>query len=274
MTALWPLYKIHEYLLFPPPSFLPHLTMFDDCATSAFVFHSKNKWQFRRLDSDRVNAISANSTHENLAVRKIMEAMRTGYARKRDSVSTRLKQNTTQTIAEHTRVCESKKRIVCEETFNSLNGLVIHSFLFFFSLVRISEFLYANFLTAYASPQKLARPLFVFEICRLLFPTLLDFICFILLDCPSFASSGDFLSFRPFACGHLILLFLARSKKRNMSSVWLSAPTLQRLAFCVAHFWWRALLSFRLSLGLLLIHQAVSIDCVQLILLFPIAVKQ
>ena len=40
--------------------------------------------------------ISAYSTHKNLAVRKIMEAMRTVYAKKRDSVSTRLKQNMTQ----------------------------------------------------------------------------------------------------------------------------------------------------------------------------------
>ena len=48
--------------------------------------------------------ISAYSTHKNLAVRKIMEAMRTAYARKRASVSTRLKQHKRQAIAEGTRV--------------------------------------------------------------------------------------------------------------------------------------------------------------------------
>ena len=37
---------------------------------------------------------------------------------------------------------------------------MLHSFLYLFSLVRISEFLYANFSsTVYASPQRLARPL-------------------------------------------------------------------------------------------------------------------
>ena len=35
--------------------------------------------------------VSAYITHKNLAVRKIVEAMRTGYAEKRVSVSTRLK---------------------------------------------------------------------------------------------------------------------------------------------------------------------------------------
>ena len=55
--------------------------------------------------------ISANITHKNVAVRKIMEVMRITYAKKkkkeeRDSVSTRLKQNMTQTIkALTTRVC-------------------------------------------------------------------------------------------------------------------------------------------------------------------------
>ena len=93
--------------------------------------------------------ISAYSTHKNLAVRKIMEAMRTAYAKKkRESVSKRLKQNMTQTITERTRVCERKARIVCED-FISLNlkGAfeMRHSFLYFFSLVRISEFLYENF---------------------------------------------------------------------------------------------------------------------------------
>ena len=35
--------------------------------------------------------ISAYITHKNLAVRKIMEAMRTAYTEKRDSTSTRRK---------------------------------------------------------------------------------------------------------------------------------------------------------------------------------------
>ena len=42
--------------------------------------------------------ITAYITHKNLAVRKIMQMMRIVYAKKRDSVSTRLKQNMTQTI--------------------------------------------------------------------------------------------------------------------------------------------------------------------------------
>ena len=59
--------------------------------------------------------------HKNLAVHKIMEAMHTAYTKKRDLVSTRLKQNKTQMIMEHTRVCEREACIVCEEHFNSLN---------------------------------------------------------------------------------------------------------------------------------------------------------
>ena len=44
--------------------------------------------------------------------------------KKRDSVSTRLKQNMTQTITKHTRVCKRKARIVCGEHFISLNRLM------------------------------------------------------------------------------------------------------------------------------------------------------
>ena len=93
-------------------------------------------------------------THKNLTVRKIMEAMRTTYAKKQDSVSTRLKQNKTQTITEHTRVCEREAHIVCErfyfaKSFDELSGKgafeMRHLFLYFFMLVRISEFLYENF---------------------------------------------------------------------------------------------------------------------------------
>ena len=55
----------------------------------------------------------------------------------------------TKTITEHTRVCQRKARIVCEEHFISLNlkgALEMrHSVLYFFSLVRISEYLYVIF---------------------------------------------------------------------------------------------------------------------------------
>ena len=45
--------------------------------------------------------ISADITHKNLAVHKIMEAMRTVIRKTSDSVSTRLEWNITQTITEH-----------------------------------------------------------------------------------------------------------------------------------------------------------------------------
>ena len=68
-------------------------------------------WMLDEGPAVALTQISAYITHKNLAVRKIMEAMRTAYAKKkRDLVSTRLKQNMTQTITEHTRVCERKAR--------------------------------------------------------------------------------------------------------------------------------------------------------------------
>ena len=67
---------------------------------------------------------SAYITHKNLDVRKIMEAMRTAHAKKRDTGSTHLKQNMTQKIMEHTRACKRKARIACEEHFISLNRLI------------------------------------------------------------------------------------------------------------------------------------------------------
>ena len=93
--------------------------------------------------------ISAYSTHKNLAVHKIMEAMRTVYAKKKqDSVSTRLKQNMTETITEHNMlVCERQACIVCEEHISlNLKGAfeMRHSFLYFL-LVHISKFLCAKF---------------------------------------------------------------------------------------------------------------------------------
>ena len=101
------------------------------------------------LTAVALTQISAYSTHKNLTVRKIMEVLRTAYAKIRDSVSTRLKLHTRLTIMEHMRVRERKARIVCEEHYISLNlkGAfeMRQSFLYFFSLVRISEFLYANF---------------------------------------------------------------------------------------------------------------------------------
>ena len=109
--------------------------------------------------------ISAYSTHKNLAVRKIIEAMRTAYAKKRDSVSRHPKQNMTQTITEHTRVCEKKARIVCEEHFISLNlnGAfeMRHSFLYWLFFGTHFRIFVRKFLVHLrtASPQKLARPL-------------------------------------------------------------------------------------------------------------------
>ena len=92
--------------------------------------------------------IPAYITHKNLAVRKIMEAMSTAYAKKRDSVSTRLKQNVTQTITERKRASFAKN-IYFAESFDELSGKgafeMRHSFLYFVSSLRISEFLYANF---------------------------------------------------------------------------------------------------------------------------------
>ena len=80
--------------------------------------------------------ISAYSTHKNIAIRKIMEAMCTVYAKNRDSVSTRLKQHMTQMITEYMLVCERKAHIVCKEHFILLNlkgGFEMqHSFLYFF----------------------------------------------------------------------------------------------------------------------------------------------
>ena len=98
--------------------------------------------------------MSAYITHTNLAVRKIMEAMRTGYVRKkRYSVSTRLKLHMRQMITEGTRVLwkESAHRLRATfqyfaESFGGKCALEMrHPFLYFVRLVPISEFLYANF---------------------------------------------------------------------------------------------------------------------------------
>ena len=79
--------------------------------------------------------ISAYITHKNLAVRKILQAMRTMYA----------KINTSQTIHE----ANDHTTVYFAESLEDPGGKgafeVRHSFLYFFSLVRISEFSYANF---------------------------------------------------------------------------------------------------------------------------------
>ena len=100
--------------------------------------------------------ISAYITHKSLTVRKTMEAMRTAYAKRRtqsqhvSNYGTRGRRSP-KTLG----YCERKARIVCEQDFillnRSMNPVVEQYFwnaLFvslFFSLVRILEFLYANF---------------------------------------------------------------------------------------------------------------------------------
>ena len=130
-----------------------------------------------RLAAVALTQFSAYITHKHLAARKIIEAMCTAYEQNtkiRDSVSTLLKQNMTQMITEHTRVCGRKARIVCEENFISLNRLMNsvvkvlciqmrHSFLYFFSLV----YAFPNCCTQISRPlaygvrisPKVARPL-------------------------------------------------------------------------------------------------------------------
>ena len=99
--------------------------------------------------------ISACTTHKNLAVRKIMEAMRTAYTKS----GTRSQRASNYARGKRSRkareYCERKARIVCEQHFISLNRLMNpveksafemrHSCLYFLSLVRIYEFSYANF---------------------------------------------------------------------------------------------------------------------------------
>ena len=70
----------------------------------------------------QLTQISACVTHKNLAVRIITEAMLTVYVKNGTTCrSTHLKQNMTQTITEHTRVCERKACIVCKVHFILLN---------------------------------------------------------------------------------------------------------------------------------------------------------
>ena len=96
------------------------------------------------------------------------------YAKKqRDSVST---QNMTQTITEHTLVCERGACIVCEEHYISLNlkGAfeMRHSFLYFFVGTNFCTQVLAHLRRLYASPQKLAWPLRKsFLLVQLLVPT-------------------------------------------------------------------------------------------------------
>ena len=86
--------------------------------------------------------ISGYITHKNLAVRKIMEAMRTVYA-KNGTQSQHVSNKTWGKLSWNVREsCERKACIVCK---GLIRFEVQHSFLYFFSLVRISEFLYTNF---------------------------------------------------------------------------------------------------------------------------------
>ena len=71
--------------------------------------------------------ISAYIKHTNLAVRrKIMEAMRAAYAKNGIRSQHVSKQNMTQTITEHARVCERKACIVCKERFVSLSNRLVN----------------------------------------------------------------------------------------------------------------------------------------------------
>ena len=88
--------------------------------------------------------ISAYSTHKTLAVRKIMEVMRAAYAK--SGIRSPHASEGAQVL------CEREARIVCEQLFSvSLNRLMVVKVLlkcpirFSISLVRISEFPFANF---------------------------------------------------------------------------------------------------------------------------------
>ena len=131
--------------------------------------------------ADALTQSSVYSTHKNLAVRKIMQAYakkklytkswKRTQKKKRDSVSKRPKQNMTQTITEHTRVCEKKARIVCEH-FISLNlkGAfeMRRSFLYFFFAGTHFRIFVRKFLVHFS--QKLARPLYSTTKWTALFP--------------------------------------------------------------------------------------------------------
>ena len=102
-----------------------------------------------------------------------MEVMRTVYAKKRDSVSTHLKQNMTQTITEHTRVMckESAHHLRRKIYFAELFDVTLWyrcfqnvSFVSLFFLVGVQIFVRKfpiHLHTVYASPQKLARLLMI-----------------------------------------------------------------------------------------------------------------
>ena len=87
-------------------------------------------------------------THKNRTVRKVTEAMRTAYSMSALVLKT---PQTTHDANDHGRHASIVTRIVCEERFfanepGSKGAFEMrHLFLYFFSLVRISEFSYANF---------------------------------------------------------------------------------------------------------------------------------
>ena len=96
-----------------------HLACLLHCCPAQPLLQEPAPWNYRTAVA--LTQISAHTTHKNPDVRKIMEAMRTQ--------KTALGLNTSHTkhdatITEHTRVCERKVRIACEEHFISLNRLM------------------------------------------------------------------------------------------------------------------------------------------------------
>ena len=130
---------------------------------------------FKKMSAVALTQISAYGTHKNLAVRKIMEAMRTACAKSRIR-SWRVSNYTWGKRSRKMReYCERKARIVCEPHFSiSLNRMMAVKVLlkcaihFSISLVRISEFLYANvsstFRTVYAEAGATAECAFVLQL--------------------------------------------------------------------------------------------------------------
>ena len=105
--------------------------------------------------------ISAKSTHKNLALRKIMEAMRTAYAKKWDSVSTLLKIHMRQTITEATRVLWKESAHRLRRTFFFAQSFPLLPFVG--THFRSVRKLFVHLRTVYASPQKLARSLHLYS---------------------------------------------------------------------------------------------------------------
>ena len=137
-----------------------HLACLLHCCPAQPLLQEPAPWNYRTAVA--LTQISAHTTHKNPDVRKIMEAMRTQ--------KTGLGLNTSHTkhdatITEHTRVCERKVRIACEEHFISLIRLMnllvkvlLKCNIRFSTSFRCTHFriFVRNFSSA---TQKLARPL-------------------------------------------------------------------------------------------------------------------